>query len=106
MRAWARDVEAFGPDRRAGGVAAVRVGLFVHEETCGTCHLQKRAQQMRSSHMPLREGKLSCRSGHNPHGTVSQALRKEASPNETCYRCHAERRGPFLWEHAIPPTSA
>jgi DmsE family decaheme c-type cytochrome len=21
--------------------------------------------------------------------------------NETCYQCHAEKRGPFLWEH--PP---
>jgi DmsE family decaheme c-type cytochrome len=20
--------------------------------------------------------------------------------NETCYGCHAEKRGPFLWEHA------
>ncbi len=20
--------------------------------------------------------------------------------NETCYTCHAEKRGPFLWEHA------
>ena len=72
-------------------------------ETCGTCHLQKRAQQMRSSHMPLREGKLSCSSCHNPHGTVSQALLKERSPNETCYTCHAEKRGPFLWEHVPVP---
>jgi len=72
-------------------------------ETCGTCHLQKRAQQMRSSHMPLREGKLACSSCHNPHGTVSQALLKENSPNETCYTCHAEKRGPFLWEHAPVP---
>ncbi len=69
-------------------------------ETCGTCHLQKRAQQLRSSHMPLREGKMSCSSCHNPHGTTSQALLKENSPNETCYTCHPEKRGPFLWEHA------
>jgi DmsE family decaheme c-type cytochrome len=74
-------------------------------ETCGACHLQKRAQQMRSSHMPLREGKLSCSSCHNPHGTVSRALLKEASANETCYTCHAEKRGPFLWEHAPVPES-
>src|SRR5438445_8504000 len=39
-------------------------------ETCGTCHLQKRAQTMRSSHMPLREGKMTCSSCHNPHGSV------------------------------------
>jgi len=69
-------------------------------ETCGTCHLRQRAQQFRSSHMPLREGKMTCTSCHNPHGTVTPALLREISPNDTCYTCHAEKRGPFLWEHA------
>jgi len=69
-------------------------------DTCGTCHLERRAQQMRSSHMPLRENKMTCTSCHNPHGTVTPALLKENSPNDTCYTCHTEKRGPFLWEHA------
>jgi DmsE family decaheme c-type cytochrome len=70
-------------------------------ETCQTCHLQQaRARQWRSSHMPLREGKMSCSSCHNPHGTVQQTLLREPTLNDTCYRCHAEKRGPFLWEHA------
>ncbi|HBH02939.1 MAG TPA: hypothetical protein DDZ42_13625 [Candidatus Rokubacteria bacterium] len=69
-------------------------------ETCGSCHLQKRAQQMRSSHMPLREGKMTCTSCHSPHGTVTPALLKENSANDTCFACHADKRGPFLWEHA------
>ena len=69
-------------------------------ETCGTCHLQKRAQQMRSSHMPLREGKMTCTSCHNPHGTATPALLKEPTLNDTCFTCHAEKRGPFLWVHA------
>src|SRR2546426_143328 len=72
-------------------------------ETCGTCHLQKRAQQMRSSHMPLREGKMTCTSCHNPHGTATPSLLKEVSLNNTCYTCHAEKRGPFLWVH--PPVN-
>ena len=70
-------------------------------DTCAQCHLQRKAQLMRSSHMPLREGKMDCVSCHNPHGTVTPALLKENSVNETCYTCHAEKRGPFLWEH--PP---
>lgn len=68
-------------------------------ESCGTCHLQKRAQQMRTSHMPLREGKMTCTSCHSPHGTVNVALLKEPSPNDTCFKCHTEKRGPFLWVH-------
>lgn len=69
-------------------------------ETCGSCHLKQRAQQMRTSHMPVREGKMTCTSCHNPHGTVTPALLREPSLNDTCYRCHAEKRGPFLWPHA------
>ncbi|MBI3456717.1 MAG: DmsE family decaheme c-type cytochrome [Candidatus Rokubacteria bacterium] len=74
-------------------------------ETCGQCHLERRAQQMRFSHMPLREGKMTCTSCHNPHGTVTPALLKENSVNDTCYTCHAEKRGPFLWEH-VPVTES
>ena len=74
-------------------------------DLCGSCHVRERSQQMRSSHMPLREGKMVCTSCHNPHGTVTQTLLKENSVNETCYTCHAEKRGPFLWEHAPVPES-
>jgi DmsE family decaheme c-type cytochrome len=70
-------------------------------ETCGQCHLERRAQLMRSSHMPLREGKMTCTSCHDPHGTVTDKLLKGNSVNDNCYTCHAEKRGPFLWEH--PP---
>jgi DmsE family decaheme c-type cytochrome len=70
-------------------------------DTCGTCHIQKRAQTMRTSHMPLREGKMTCTSCHNPHGTVTESLLKAPSLNDVCFNCHAEKRGPFLWNH--PP---
>lgn len=70
-------------------------------EVCGQCHLQRRAQLMRSSHMPLREGKLTCTDCHNPHGTPNPSQLKQTSVNDNCYTCHTERRGPFLYEH--PP---
>ena len=61
----------------------------------------RRAQLQRSSHMPFREGKVTCTSCHNPHGTPIRKQLFRATVNENCYSCHAERRGPFLWEH--PP---
>ena len=69
-------------------------------DTCIQCHKNKRAEIWRSGHMPLREGKMTCTSCHNPHGSPSESLLKEASINDTCYKCHAEKRGPFLFEHA------
>ncbi len=72
-------------------------------EVCFQCHLLQKAQLQRSSHMPLREGKLTCIDCHNPHGTATPKLLRENSVNENCYRCHAEKRGPFLWEH--PPVA-
>ena len=70
-------------------------------EVCGQCHLQRKAQLMRSSHMPLREGKMTCTDCHNPHGTPNPSQLKQTTVNDNCYTCHAERRGPFLYEH--PP---
>ncbi len=69
-------------------------------EVCTTCHLDRRAQLYRTSHMPVREGAMQCSSCHNPHGTPNLNLLRELTPNETCYGCHAEKRGPFLYEHA------
>ena len=69
-------------------------------QVCTTCHRDRRAQLYRTSHMPVREGAMQCSSCHNPHGTQNLSLLREQTPNETCYGCHAEKRGPFLYEHA------
>ena len=69
-------------------------------EVCIKCHVERRAQLQRSSHIPVREGKVKCSSCHNPHGSMGPTLLKTSSVNESCYSCHAEKRGPMLWEHA------
>ena len=80
--------------------------LFVKQqemEVCFQCHQVRRAQTQRTSHMPFREGKITCTDCHNPHGTANEKLLAANSVNESCYKCHAEKRGPFLWEH--PPVA-
>ncbi len=69
-------------------------------DTCFQCHKDRRAQMYRSSHMPIREGKVVCADCHNPHGSTTEALLRQDSINDNCYTCHAEKRGPFLFEHA------
>jgi DmsE family decaheme c-type cytochrome len=69
-------------------------------KTCFACHRAKKFQTSKSAHMPVREGGMECSSCHNPHGTASPSMIKAASNNELCESCHAEKRGPVLWEHA------
>lgn len=69
-------------------------------ETCFTCHQQQRTEFRKRSRMPLLEGKLSCGDCHNPHGSVTRPLLKADHVNQLCTTCHAEKRGPFVWEHA------
>lgn len=69
-------------------------------ETCFGCHGAIRAQGLRTSHHPVREGLLSCSSCHNPHDGSRPKMIKAEWTNELCYQCHTEKRGPFFWEHA------
>ncbi len=69
-------------------------------EVCFACHKTERAQTHRISTHPLAAGKMACSDCHNPHGTTGPKLLAKDSVNATCTSCHAEKRGPFLWEHA------
>ena len=68
-------------------------------EVCFTCHKQQRAEVNRTFRHPILEGKVACSDCHNPHGSISRALMKRDSVVETCYQCHAEKRGPVVHSH-------
>ena len=80
-----------GPDR-------VR-DRHAEKEVCFTCHSDLHAQVHRPYGHPLREGLMTCGDCHAAHGGPGDAELKTFGVNETCYGCHAEKRGPFLWEH-------
>ena len=67
--------------------------------TCESCHTAIRAQGLRTSHHPVREGLMECTSCHNPHDGSRPKMIKADWVNELCLQCHTEKRGPFLWEH-------
>ena len=70
-------------------------------ETCTKCHAKQVSEfQLLSAH-PVKSGVLKCSSCHNPHGGFSDKLMARRTRNDVCTSCHAEKRGPFLWNH--PP---
>ena len=90
-------------------------------DLCFTCHRDIRFQFNKQSRHPVNEKfathqKLTCSSCHDTMGSFvaesvdsftsrlgtgrGKMLRAD-SAKELCYKCHAEKRGPFLWEH--PP---
>ena len=72
-------------------------------ELCFSCHKNIMTQTNKQSHHPIREGKINCSSCHNTMGTSynGKAMIKADSVNELCYKCHAEKKGPYAFEH--PP---
>jgi len=73
--------------------------LATQPQVCSRCHEAQRSNLQKPSHHPLREGKMACTSCHAPHGSSGPGSLRKASVTETCTGCHAEYRGPFLWEH-------
>ena len=69
-------------------------------EVCYQCHQKQRADFNKTSAHPVRSGQIACSECHSPHGSNTSALLAKPTLNQTCYSCHAEKRGPFLWEHA------
>ena len=69
-------------------------------DVCFDCHQQQRTQSMKPYSHAVRQGKMDCTSCHSPHGDTPERLLAGTTVNGTCYDCHAETRGPYLWEHA------
>lgn len=96
---------AHGVARTAKGYGTTLTGLGYSPtweyQTCGKCHLDVKAQVNRRSHHPIIEGRITCSNCHEPHGSMNPSSIRAPSVNQLCFKCHAEKRGPFINEH--PP---
>jgi len=69
-------------------------------EICGTCHIEQKLSSNKFSSHPLDfQGQMGCVDCHSPHATDNDHQLAQESVNDTCFSCHAEKRGPFVWEH-------
>jgi len=68
---------------------------------CAACHLSVWAAFQKPYKHRLPEGAMSCTNCHNPHGsTMPQSMRVAFGNEPTCFQCHSDKRGPFVFEHA------
>jgi DmsE family decaheme c-type cytochrome len=65
---------------------------------CATCHQDVYAQFQQNERHRLLEGVMNCTSCHNPHEPATR-VRLGGFKQEACLKCHADKGGPFLYEH-------
>jgi DmsE family decaheme c-type cytochrome len=94
--------------------AATKEKLLVktQPDLCYTCHLQQKSQFNMPFRHRVNEGLIQCTDCHNQHGTggvwesdhLVRQVRTSSSGDFVCFKCHADKQGPFVFEHAVVKT--
>lgn len=67
---------------------------------CYGCHTEMKAEFSRPYRHRVNEGLVKCSDCHNEHGGfLPKQLRTSASQDQVCFKCHTEKKGPFVYEH-------
>ncbi len=71
-------------------------------DLCFSCHVQQRAQFAKPFHHRVKENAMRCVDCHQPHsGLDRHQSRLQIAGELACTRCHREKEGPFVFEHAV-----
>lgn len=70
-------------------------------QLCYSCHLEVKPDFVKPTHHRVNEGLMTCSDCHNPHGGfLTRQVRATAAQDQVCFKCHFEKTGPFVFEHA------
>jgi DmsE family decaheme c-type cytochrome len=70
-------------------------------QLCMGCHSEVKAQFNAPFHHKVLEGAMKCSDCHNPHGGFElKQTRLATGADAACIKCHADKQGPFTFEHA------
>jgi DmsE family decaheme c-type cytochrome len=67
---------------------------------CEKCHQEVKAEFSLPSRHPVPEKRVFCTDCHAQHGSINEKQLKKDTVKQTCTQCHAEKEGPFIFEHA------
>ncbi|HKU20137.1 MAG TPA: DmsE family decaheme c-type cytochrome [Terriglobales bacterium] len=69
-------------------------------QLCYQCHTEVKAEFSRPYRHRVNQGLLQCTDCHNEHGGfLPKQLRASAAQDQVCFKCHTEKKGPFVYEH-------
>lgn len=105
---------AHGPDQgafRVGSTTLVNRASDVNpapamlktneQQLCITCHSEVKSHFSKPFRHKVLEGTMKCSDCHNAHGGFESKQTKLAVGSEVaCVRCHTDKQGPFVFEHA------
>ena len=87
--------------RRNADLLAVNMLRGSEPQLCIGCHTETKAQFSRPFHHKVLEGQMKCSDCHNPHGGFElKQARLSTGADAGCLKCHADKQGPFVFEHA------
>jgi DmsE family decaheme c-type cytochrome len=71
------------------------------QDLCFSCHTEMKAEFSKPFHHRVNEGLVQCSDCHNQHGSnATKQLKNTSAGDAVCFKCHTEKRGPFVHEHS------
>jgi len=89
------------PNAEKPGFSTVRMLKANDPQLCTGCHSEVKPQFTAPFHHKVLEGAMRCSDCHNPHGGFElKQTRLATGADAACIKCHADKQGPFTFEHA------
>jgi predicted CXXCH cytochrome family protein len=90
-----------GETAQKPGFATAKMLRQNEQQLCMSCHTETQHQFKQPFHHKVLEGAMKCSDCHNPHGGFERKQARLASgADAVCVKCHADKQGPFTYEHA------